>query len=821
MSQGVSDLTSKVNQLHSAISSVGAAANSAFANVGSAVSAGVGQKGLGVSGNQNTMFGSLANFSTPTPSANTAMGAVTPGVVAGEPAGTAGGGGLGLGKFGAVAAAASVGGAVVSTAVNTVFGGMIDTNTIVNRAGAYFQAAQFGNGITRAKLENATFSALQGQITSMGSDARTANILTNAGYMPGSQDYLNTVSQVAGAARTLGMPNENAAQAMATLGSGSMGANLYQYGITTLDNKGNQLSVGNIAQQMYNTMALPGTTPESLMASFKNGNLAGNFQGMGITGDLQPIMLKAMQDIAAGKNPDLASAQNMQGNNNPFSPLYQTNAAQTGTAAKSETAAIQGLQTAADTVTAFNKAFGDTIASMEGYKAYLDGLSGTNAGKAGSSLLKGGMNILKKVAGIGLMGIGALSSEVGVGVPIAAAGAALTFGGGTPGFGGSFSGGKSRGGGTPNNNPLAPSNSLSSVISANYGDVDSTVWGSTGGKHLGTDFAVDIGTSVVAVKDGIVSGQSLSPDYGDAVVVDHLDGYSTIYAHLSQKSVSPGTKVSQGQSIGKSGKSGNTTGPGLHYEVQKGLNNPVNPSELQGAILPITDTSPFASAGNPLTAAGGLLSVQNSLSGSVGNGGAVNPNAGSAGDQEFAKALLTKAGITISDSNVSALTTWMHWEGGTANNSFNPLNTTLPMPGSSKFNSIGVQSYGSLDQGVQATLDTLTGNQADARGYTNILNDLRNNASLKQVTNDINSSKWGTKIHGGGTPGYGTSLPNIGATVAPSPSSITSSPANTAATSVNIYLTISQASESEAVLLAKRVKTIIEESHSAKAIGRS
>ena len=819
MSKGVDDLTKKVNELHAAIAGVGSVASSTFQNVGSAVKAGTGQKGLGVSGTGNRIASSLAGFSTQTPSAHVAMAAVTP---TAEPATGGGGGGLGLGKFGTAVAYGSVGASVVGTAANTVFGGMIDTNTIVNRAGGYFQAAQFGNGITRAKLEKATFSALQGQITSMGSDARTANILTNAGFMPGSQDYLATVAQVAGAARTLGMPNENAAQAMANLGTGAMGANLYQYGITTLDSKGNQLSVGNIAKQLYNTMALPGTTPQSLMASFKNGNLAGNFQGMGITGDLQPIMLKAMQDIAAGKNPDLASAKNLQGNNNPYSPLYQANAAQTGTAAKSETAAIQGLQTAADTVTAFNKAFGDTIASLEGYKAYLDGLSGTNAGKAAGGLVKGAGSILKKLGGIALMGAGALTSEAGVGIPLFAAGASMALGGGTPGYGASFSRGRARGGGTPgSNNPLASSSALSSVISANYGDVDSTVWGSTGGKHLGTDFAVDVGTSVVAVKDGIVSGQSLSPDYGDAVVVDHLDGYSTIYAHLSQKSVSPGTKVSQGQSIGKSGKSGNTTGPGLHYEVQKGLNNPVNPSELQGAILPITDTSPFSSAGNPLTAAAGLLSVQNSLSGSVGNGGAVNPNAGSAGDQEFAKALLTKAGITISDSNVSALTTWMHWEGGTANNPFNPLNTTLPMPGSSNFNSVGVQSYGSLDQGVQATLDTLTGNQADARGYTNILNDLRNNAPLKQVTNDINNSKWGTKIHGGGTPGYGASLPNIGATVAPSPSSLTSSSASNAATSVNIYLTISQASESEAVLLAKRVKTIIEESHSAAAIGRS
>ena len=808
MSKGVDDLTKKVNELHAAIAGVGSAATSTFKNVGSAVGAGVGQKGLGVSGNSNRLFGSLGSFSTTTPSANAAMEATTPN-------GGGGGGGLGLAKFGAAAYGAAAIGGVVKTGVSTAFNAMIDTNTIVNRAGGYFQAAQFGNGITRAKLENATFSALQGQLTSMGSDARTANILTNAGYMPGSKDYLNTVAQVAGAARTLGMPNENAAQAMAALGSGTMGANLYQYGVTTLDAKGNQLSVGNIARQLYNTMALPGTTPQSLMASFKNGNLAGNFQGMGITGDLQPLMLKAMQDIAAGKNPDLASAKNSQGNNNPFSPYYQMNAAQTSTAAKSETGAIQGLQTAADTVKAFNDAFGGVIASLQGYKSYLDGLSGTNTGKAGSSLLKGAFGVAKN---IGMAAALYLAPEITLPVMGAMALTNGFKGGGTPGYGGSFSGGRSRGGGTPNN-PLSASSAISSVISANYGDVDSSVWGATGGKHLGTDFAVDIGTSVVAVKDGIVSGQTLNKDYGDAVVVDHLDGYSTVYAHLSQKLVSPGTKVSQGQSIGKSGKSGNTTGPGLHYEVQKGLNNPVNPSELQGAILPITDTSPFAPNGNPLTAANGLLSVQNSLAGSVGSGGTVNPNAGSAGDQEFAKALLNKAGIAVSDNNVTALTTWMHWEGGTANNSFNPLNTTLTMPGSTKFNSVGVQAYGSLDQGVEATLNTLTGNQADSRGYTTILNDLKNNAPLNQVTADINASKWGTKIRGGGTPGYGASLPNIGATDAPSTSTITSGGTNSAATLVNIYLTISQASESEAVILAKRVKSIIEESTHNTAIG--
>ena len=64
MSKGVDDLTKKVNELHAAIVGVGSAATSTFKNVGNAVGVGVGQKGLGVSGNSNRLFGSLGSFST-------------------------------------------------------------------------------------------------------------------------------------------------------------------------------------------------------------------------------------------------------------------------------------------------------------------------------------------------------------------------------------------------------------------------------------------------------------------------------------------------------------------------------------------------------------------------------------------------------------------------------------------------------------------------------------------------------------------------------------------------------------------------------------
>ena len=851
MSQGVDALTSKVNQLHSAISSLGSTANSTFSNLNSSLGAGAGQRGLGVSGNSNTMFGSLGGFSTPTPSANTSMAAVTPGVMPGGdggPGGNGGGfGGLGLGKFSSGAAnigggAMALGQGLVQAAilpVKTAFASMIDTNTIVNRAGSYFQSAQFGNGISRAKLENATFSALAGQITSMGSDARMANILTSAGYMPGSKDYLQTVSQVAGAARTLGMPNENAAAAMGALGSGSMGANLYQYGVTTLDAKGNTQSFGNIARQIYNTMALPGTTPESVMGSIKNGVLQGNFEGMGITGDLQTMMVKAFQDIAAGKNPDLASARNSQGNQNPFDPMYRINSSQTMLAGASESAAIQGLATAAGTVETFNNAMKDTIVAMEGYKAFLDGLSGSNAGKGISTGLSGLLGVGKKILGGAMMIGGGIMAATGAGaVPgaaIAAGGAAVAFGGGTPGYG--SRGG--RGGGTPGNS-LMSTNSISDagLISANYGDVDSSIWGSTGGKHLGTDFAVGVGTDVVAVKDGIVSGQTLNPDYGDAVVVDHLDGYATIYAHLSAKNVSPGTKVSQGDKIGKSGKSGNTTGPGLHYEVQKGPNNPVDPSELQGAILPVSTGSAFNPIStNALSSAVGLASITGGLGADA--IGSPNPTGGYSADAVAMKSWLMSQGLSENGAfgvvaNLmaeSGLRTGAVGDGGTSygiaqwhlgrkENLFKFAKEkgleANSIEAQQQFLMHELSSYGDL----LTMLKDPKVSQMDATGAFLTKFERPKDQSAAAITKRYNRGLGALKSEGGGTPGYGASVSSEALNAMTSAPSVSSS-GSSAATNVNIYLTISQASESEAVLLAKRVKSLIQESTSDLTIGSS
>ena len=57
--------------------------------------------------------------------------------------------------------------------------------------------------------------------------------------------------------------------------------------------------------------------------------------------------------------------------------------------------------------------------------------------------------------------------------------------------------------------------------------------------------------------------------YGNYVIVDHGDGYSSLYAHCSSLSVSNGQTVSKGQQLGNVGSTGNSTGPHLHFEIRK------------------------------------------------------------------------------------------------------------------------------------------------------------------------------------------------------------------------------------------------------------
>ncbi|MFH7598652.1 transglycosylase family protein [Streptomyces racemochromogenes] len=88
------------------------------------------------------------------------------------------------------------------------------------------------------------------------------------------------------------------------------------------------------------------------------------------------------------------------------------------------------------------------------------------------------------------------------------------------------------------------------------------------GYHTGVDFPVATGTSIKAVGPGTVESAGWAGAYGYQVVIRHADGRYSQYAHLSALGVKAGQQVSGGQRIGRSGSTGNTTGPHLHFEMR-------------------------------------------------------------------------------------------------------------------------------------------------------------------------------------------------------------------------------------------------------------
>jgi murein DD-endopeptidase MepM/ murein hydrolase activator NlpD len=103
----------------------------------------------------------------------------------------------------------------------------------------------------------------------------------------------------------------------------------------------------------------------------------------------------------------------------------------------------------------------------------------------------------------------------------------------------------------------------------------STIYGKKGrhwsrGYHTGVDFAVPVGTDIIAVADGMIENANWGKSYG-VQLVQKVDGGWVIYAHLSKALVKAGDKVKKGQHIAESGNTGNSTGPHLHFEMRNNI----------------------------------------------------------------------------------------------------------------------------------------------------------------------------------------------------------------------------------------------------------
>ena len=101
-----------------------------------------------------------------------------------------------------------------------------------------------------------------------------------------------------------------------------------------------------------------------------------------------------------------------------------------------------------------------------------------------------------------------------------------------------------------------------------------------GRMHKGIDIANNVGTPIIAAKDGIVAYSGWSSGYGYLVELSHGDGSSTRYAHNSRLLVRKGQIVPQGQTISLMGSTGRSTGPHLHFEIRKAGGAAVDPMAM-------------------------------------------------------------------------------------------------------------------------------------------------------------------------------------------------------------------------------------------------
>ncbi|MCY4524534.1 MAG: M23 family metallopeptidase [Halobacteriovoraceae bacterium] len=98
-----------------------------------------------------------------------------------------------------------------------------------------------------------------------------------------------------------------------------------------------------------------------------------------------------------------------------------------------------------------------------------------------------------------------------------------------------------------------------------------------GKDHQGIDIAAREGSHILAADDGVAAFSGKMGGYGRVMVISHLNGLFTVYAHNKVNYIKKGERVSRGQVIGQVGRSGKATGPHLHFEIRKN-GHAINPS---------------------------------------------------------------------------------------------------------------------------------------------------------------------------------------------------------------------------------------------------
>jgi hypothetical protein len=113
------------------------------------------------------------------------------------------------------------------------------------------------------------------------------------------------------------------------------------------------------------------------------------------------------------------------------------------------------------------------------------------------------------------------------------------------------------------------------------------------GAHTGIDLAMNVGTELRSLQDGVVEKVlHLKNNIGDGVLIKFDDGTTGIYGHMSKINVTEGQQINAGDLIGLSGNSGNSTGPHLHFGLKDTNGEFVDPSPVIEQVAAISGDKP-------------------------------------------------------------------------------------------------------------------------------------------------------------------------------------------------------------------------------------
>ena len=111
--------------------------------------------------------------------------------------------------------------------------------------------------------------------------------------------------------------------------------------------------------------------------------------------------------------------------------------------------------------------------------------------------------------------------------------------------------------------------------------------------HEGIDYGCPKGTPILASADGtVIRSGFVATGYGEYIIIQHEDGTGTVYAHLNVRAKQMFAKVKQGDVIGYSGSTGNSSGPHLHFEYRRVASDYTTAEDPKTVLRSVVDLNP-------------------------------------------------------------------------------------------------------------------------------------------------------------------------------------------------------------------------------------